>query len=334
MTIIIALIVFGIMIAVHEAGHLISAKLSGVLVHEFAIGMGPEIFSWQGKETKYALRLLPLGGFCRLEGEDEESDNSRAFCNASPLKKLIILASGAIMNLILGFLVITLFYSLQPQIAEPVAAGVIENSYAETAGLKSGDRIVKMNNSDVNIYPDLKFFMMQNGNKPFDLTVVRNGEKIVFENFKPTVIDGNVYVGINTLVSENSFFKTIKNSYYTGFFMAKLVLFSLKELVTGGVSLNEASGPVGIVNEIGAAAKSGILDLLYIVALITINLGLFNLLPLPALDGGRILFVLISLVIRRKVPGKIEAAFHGAGLFLLLLLMLFITFNDILKLIG
>ena len=153
-------------------------------------------------------------------------------------------------------------------------------------------------------------------------------------DYQPTVIEGSSYVGITTTVSDNTFLKTLHNSYYTGFFMSKLVLFSLKELITGGVSINEASGPVGIVNEIGAAARNGLADLLYIVALITINLGLFNLLPLPALDGGRILFVLISVIIRRKVPAKIEGIFHSAGLFLLLFFMLFITFNDITKLLG
>ena len=334
MTVIIALIVFGIMIGVHEAGHLISAKMSGILVHEFAIGMGPEIFSWQGKETKYALRLLPLGGFCRLEGEENDSTDERAFCNATPFKKIIMLASGAIMNLLLGFIIVVIFYSLQPKIVDPVVSNVIEQSYAETVGIKAGDRIVKMNDTNINIHADLKFFMMQNGNKPFDLTIKRDGEKLVFHNFKPTVIDGTSYVGINTVVADNTVIKTLHDSYYTSFFMAKLVLYSLKELVTGGVSIDETSGPVGIVSEIGSAAKRGILDLLYIVALITINLGLFNLLPLPALDGGRILFVFISLIIRKKVPAKIEGAFHGAGLLLLLLLMLFITFNDILKLIG
>ena len=322
------------MIAVHEAGHLISAKLSGVLVHEFAIGMGPKIVSWQGKETKYSIRLLPLGGFCQLEGEDEESESERAFCNVSSLKKLIILASGAIMNLILGFLVLVVFYSVQPQIAEPVVAGTIENSYASEVGLQPGDRIVKMNDTRINIYPDLKFFLMLNDDKAFDLTINRNGENVLYENFMPAVIDGKVYVGIKTTVSENTFLKTVYNSYYTGFFMGKLVLFSLKELIIGSASINEASGPVGIVNEIGVAAKKGIQDLLYIVALITINLGLFNLLPFPALDGGRILFVLISAIIRRKVPEKIEAAFHGTGMILLLLLMLFITFNDVIKLLG
>lgn len=332
MTIIIALIAFGIMIAVHEAGHLIAAKLSGVLVHEFAIGMGPKIFSWQGKETKYSLRLLPIGGFCSLEGEDSESESDRAFCNAKPLNKLIILASGAIMNIILGFVVLGIFYSFQPQIAEPVVAGVLEQTYAEQIGIKNGDRIVKMGNTRINIYPDLKFFMLKNGDKPFDLTIERNNEIIVFEDFHPTQIDNQNIIGINVLISDNTFIKTLKNSFYMSIFMGKLVIVSLYDLVTGEISINETSGPVGIVNEIGSAAKSGFSDLLYIVALITINLGLFNLLPLPALDGGRILFVLISIIIRRKVPEKIEAIFHTAGMLLLMLLVIFVTYNDIIKL--
>ena len=333
MTILIAIIVFGIMIGVHEAGHLIAAKLSNIYVHEFAIGMGPKIFSFQGKETKYSLRLLPIGGYCSIEGEDGNSDNPRAFCNTKKINRFFILVSGAVMNLILGFIVLILFYIPQKQIAVPVVESVLPDTYAYEVGLQQGDRIVKLNNSSINIYPDLKFFFYDNKDKPFDLTIERNGEKIIFENFKPYEKDGSFFMGINAHIAQNNFFQTIKNSFYMEFFMGKLVLFSLKELIIGRVSVKDASGPVGIVNEIGNAAKNSFIDVLYIVALITINLGLFNLLPLPALDGGRILFLFLSIILKRKIPEKIEGAFHATGMILLLLLMLFITFNDVLKLI-
>lgn len=333
LTILVAIIVFGIMIGVHEAGHLIAAKLSNVYVHEFAIGMGPKIFSFQGKETKYSLRLLPIGGYCSIEGEDGNSDDERAFCNAKKINRLFILVSGALMNLILGFVVLILFYVPQKQIALPVVQSVLPNTYASEVGLLEGDKIVKMNNSPINIYPDLKFFFFDNKDKPFDLTIERNGQKIVFENFTPYEKDGFYLMGINVYTAKNSFFQTVKNSFYMEFFMGKLVLYSLKELIMGDVSVKEASGPVGIVKEIGNAAKSGFVDLLYIVALITINLGLFNLLPIPALDGGRILFLFLSIILRREIPEKVESAFHATGMILLLLLMLFITFNDVLKLI-
>lgn len=330
MTIIIALIAFGIMIGIHEAGHLVAAKLSGVLVHEFAIGMGPKLFSWQGKETAYSLRLLPIGGFCNLEGENGGSDDRRAFCKAPKWQKIVILAAGAVMNLVLGFVLLLFFYAGQPAIADPVAAGIIPNTYAEQIGLQEGDTIVKMGNTKVNFYPDIKFFLLRNGDKPFDLTVNRGGEKIQFKNFKPyTDENGAVYIGIQVKSSPNTVLKTIKNSFYLEIFMGKLLLTGLWDLVTGNVSVKEASGPVGIVKEIGNAAKTGWTDLLYIVALITVNLGLFNLLPIPALDGGRILFVLISILIRRPVPEKVETAFHATGMLLLLLLMLLVTFNDV-----
>ena len=334
MPIIIALIVFGVMIGVHEAGHLLAAKASGILVHEFAIGMGPKLFSWQGKETKYSLRMLPIGGYCNLEGENGESDNTRAFCNAKNWQKLWVLAFGAIMNLILGFVVLICFYAGQSNIVEPVVESLIEDTPAYEMNIQPGDRVVKMGNTKINIYPDLKFFILKNGDKAFDLTVERNGEKIVIEDFKPYTDDGNVYLGFVPAQPENSVGATIKNAYFMEFFMGKIVLDGLWQLVSGGASIEDASGPVGIVNEVGKAAESGWSDLLYIVALITINLGLFNLLPVPALDGGRILFVLISMITRKKVPDKIEGAFHAIGMLLLLGLMLFITFNDVGRIFG
>ena len=334
MTLIIALIVFGIMIGVHEAGHLAAAKISGVFVHEFSIGMGPKLFSWKGKETQYSLRLLPIGGYCNLEGENGGSESNRAFCNAKPLNKLLILASGAIMNLVLGYLVLVLFYAGQPTIVEPVVSNVVSGTYAEEVGIQPGDTIVKMGNMRVNFYPDIKFFMLKNGGKAFDLTVERNGEKIVFSDYQPYEDSDGYYIGIQSQAQNNTFLKTAKNSFFLEIFLGKLLLSGLWDLITGSISVSEASGPVGIVNEIGNAAKKGWIDLLYIVALITVNLGLFNLLPIPALDGGRILFVLISIIIRRPVPEKIETAFHATGMLLLLLLMLFITFNDVGRLFG
>ncbi len=334
MTILIALLAFGIMIGVHEAGHLVAAKLSGVLVHEFAIGMGPKLISWQGKETKYSLRLLPIGGYCNLEGENGDSDDSRAFCNAKNWQKLWILASGAIMNLLLGFVLLVCFYAGMDTVAEPVVSNVLEGTPAQEMQLKKGDRIVKMNDTDIDIYPDLKFFLQKNGTKPFDLTIERDGKEILIKDFAPYTEDGNILLGIHVSSPENSFGITLKNAYHMEFFMGKVVLSGLWELATGDVSVQDASGPVGIVNEVGKAAKSGWMDLFYIVALITINLGLFNLLPIPALDGGRILFVLISMIIRRKVPEKIETAFHSVGMLLLLGLMLFITFNDVGRIFG
>ena len=238
------------------------------------------------------------------------------------------------MNLLLGFVLLICFYAGMDTVPEPIVSDVLSDTPAQEVQLQKGDRIVKMNDSDIDIYPDLKFFLQKNGTKPFDLTVERDGKEIVFKDFEPYNEEGNIFLGIQISTPDNSFGRTMKNAYHMEFFMGKVVLSGLWELATGDVSVRDASGPVGIVNEVGKAAENGWMDLFYIIALITINLGLFNLLPIPALDGGRILFVLISMIIRRKVSEKIETAFHTVGMLLLLGLMLFITFNDVGKIFG
>lgn len=328
LTFLVSVVIFGLLIGFHEAGHLTAAKLCGVRVLEFAIGMGPSLFSFKRGETVYKLKLLPVGGYCRLEGEDESSNSETAFCNAHPLKKIIILVSGAFMNMVLGIVALFIIISGSKAISTNVVDKVMPDAPAFTQGLKDGDRVVRVNNSAININSDIQFAMRNNSGENISVNVLRDGKKVKL-NISPYYYEGRYIIGYNTKTETNNFFLSAKNAFYSELFIAKAVLVSFAELIKGTASIKEASGPVGIVKEIGSAAKKGIYDVLYIFAIITINLGLFNLLPLPALDGGRVVFSIYELVFRKRVPEKIEGAVHSIGFLLLMLLMIFVTVNDV-----
>ena len=333
LTAIAAIIVFGLLIGVHEAGHLIAAKLNKVEVTEFAIGMGPKLFSFQGKETLYSLRLIPIGGYCKLTGEDESIDSPVSFSTKKPLQRISILAAGAVMNLLLGFIALVILFAPNKQIPTTKVSSVLENAPAYSQGLQAGDKIIKLNSTDVNIDSDISFFLYRNGGKDVAVTVKRGNEKIVL-NITPHFDNGNYYIGYTPVIAENNLWETLKYSYHFEIFTSKVVILTIADMFTGTVSVKDTSGPVGIVSEIGKAAQNGFRNVLYLLALISVNLGLFNLLPLPALDGGRILFVLIEFIFRRPVPQKYEAIVHALGFLALLVLMVFVTFNDVFRLIG
>lgn len=330
LTIIASVIVFGLLIGVHEAGHLISAKLCKIKVHEFSIGMGMKIFSFNTKETKYSLRLLPIGGYCKMEGEDEESDSPDAFCNKTPIQKILVLVSGALMNIILGFLALCIIFCSNPTYTSTYVGEVLKDAPAITQGLKKDDKIIEVNNKNVNIIDDIFFHVGKNKGENIKLTVLRNNTKVELD-ITPFNDNGRYIIGYQPLIKNTTFYSVVRNSFYESIYISKIVLLSLKDLFTGALSINQASGPVGIVKEIGSAAKLGILNLLFLLSVITINLGLFNLLPLPALDGGRVIFSLIELITHKKVSEKIEGIVHTVGFALLILIMLYVTFNDIAK---
>ena len=333
LTAIAAIIVFGLLIGVHEAGHLIAAKLNKVEVTEFAIGMGPKLFSFQGKETLYSLRLIPIGGYCKLTGEDESIDSPVSFSAKKPLQRISILAAGAIMNLILSFVALVILFAPNEKISTTYVENVLENAPAYSQGLKAGDKIVKLNSTNVNIDSDVSFFLYRNGDKPVDVTVKRGDEKVVL-NITPYSENGDYYIGYKPQSVDNNILETLKYSFHFEVFTSKVVILTIADLFTGTASVKDTSGPVGIVSEIGKAAHNGFRNVLYLLALISVNLGLFNLIPLPALDGGRILFVLIEFIFRRPVPQKYEAIVHALGFLALLILMVFVTFNDVFRLIG
>ena len=340
LTAVYSIIIFSLIIFVHEFGHFITAKAFGVLVHEFAIGMGPAIFKKQKGETLYSVRAIPIGGYCAMEGENGESEDPRSFGKKSKFKRFIILAAGAVMNLILGFAVISLFFGVNNQeyFVSTVIESVDEGSPAYEAGLLPGDKVIRVNGHSLTVKSEVEIY--GSFDKAYNLTVKRGKEKLNFSivpRETETVIDGKTYkrriMGIRFATVEKNFATMLEYSFKNTVFMGKLVFISLGQLLSGAASPSSLSGPVGIINEINTAASSGLADILYLMALITINIGLFNLLPIPALDGGRILFIIIEAIIRKPIPAKYEGLCHGIGFALLIGLMLFATGNDIMRLI-
>ncbi len=340
-------IVFCLIIAIHEFGHFALAKLTGVTVHEFSIGMGPKLFSFSSKRTAYSLRLLPIGGYVKLEGEDEESDDVNAFCNKKPWQRLLVLFAGAFMNFLLGFCFFVILFASSDGITTNTVGSVLEGSAFELSGIEKDDVIIRMEgeNYDSNIkdYNDISYFIMKNENQTARITFERNG-KTFTKNIKPGMIKEyqREMFGFQPKVVSPNFSNVIVASLRQSKFVIKVVISSFADLIRGRVALSNMSGPVGIVSEIGAAAKEGmernvlqsILNVMSLAALISINLGVVNLLPLPALDGGRILFILIEVIRRKPIDREKEGVFHFIGFALLILLMAAITFSDIGRLIS
>ena len=336
-TIIAAIIIFAVLIFVHEFGHFIAAKSLGVKVNEFAIGMGPKLLSKQKGETLYSVRAIPIGGFCAMEGEDEATDDERSFSNKKPWKRLVILVAGAAMNILLGFILLVGICGMSEGFAEPKIEKISEDSAAEMSGLRANDEIIRANGRRVNIVEDF-YWEIENNTNPdgtLELVVKNDGEKREI-TVTPKETDGKKTYGILLSVSENSFFKTIENAYFKTAFYSRVVIDSLFNMIRGKIPLSQVSGPVGIVHEIGTAVEAaqstgleGIIRLIGLAVLLAVNLGVFNLLPLPALDGGRILFVLIEMIRRKPIPKEKEAVVHFVGIVLLLGLSVIIAFKDI-----
>lgn len=333
--IIIALLVFCLLITVHEFGHFISAKICGVTVHEFAIGMGPALFKRQGKETLFSIRAIPFGGYCKMEGEDEESQSEGSFSSKSRPKKLLILASGAIMNIITGFLIFVIIMFQVKSVVVPIVESVLDGYPAQNV-LVAGDEIVKVDGKRIYTNANLSTEVSRKGAVPIDFTVIRNGETKNVSIIPKTDENGRLLLGFMAQSKQlnfgDRFFYSVRNTID----YSKIVLTSFGDLITGKVGLNNLSGPAGIVNEIGNAAntskdQNSSIPLLSLVAFITINLGVFNLLPIPALDGGRIFFVLISMIIRKDIPPEKEGVVHFVGLVLLLGLIIYATGNDFIR---
>ncbi len=333
MSIIWTIIILCVLITVHELGHFAAAKLSNVGVSEFAIGMGPVIYKRERKGTVYSIRALPIGGFCKMLGEDEDSFESNSLNNASKMQRFFIFACGALMNLILGLLIFLVITLSAQAISVPVIGEIIPGSAAEEIGLQAGDRIVQLDKTRINLQSDVLFETSRIKDKPVTVTVERNGERFTAPiTLRHNAETGTYLIGYKSLVTQPSLVEKLEIAFYQTLFMGKIVTVSLFDLITGNANLNNVAGPVGMASEIGNAAKSSFIDLLYLTGLITINLGIFNLLPFPALDGGRIIFLGVEAIIRRRVPPKVEGIIHTVGFLLLITLMIIVTSNDIMKL--
>ncbi len=414
----IAILFFGVIILIHEFGHFIFAKAFGVKVNEFAIGMGPTILKKQGKETKYALRLFPIGGFVAMEGEEETSEDKRAYCNQKIWKRMIIIAAGATFNLILGLIMCVAIIGSQDMVGikEINSFDVSAVSNAE-GGLMPGDEFVKIDGKRVFSYYDISFLMQRNSTGVYDFVVERDGEKVELKDVKfgrrttgnfsvaadgtlsgisealitaglsegdrITAINGeamadstaiikaiaadedyiidftverdgetlelvDIQMNTDNLVTvidfsvvgeDNSFLLTLEGGFGYAISMGRMVYLSLFDLLRGQYGMNDLAGPIGTISVITDIAETSAQtadysSLFIIMAMITINIGLFNLLPVPALDGGHLFFMFVELIIRKPIPKKYESYIHAAGLVLLLGFMAIISASDIWKLIS
>lgn len=338
--ILLAIFIFGLLILIHELGHYIAARIFKVTIKEFAIGMGPKLVSYVSKKTniRYSLRLFPIGGFVSMAGEDEDADDPNALNKKKPWKRLIIMASGAAMNILVGVIAMLILVATYLNIGGTTVAQIDEGYVqTQTDELLVGDRIVKVGKTRVHYYQELSYEIMNQGYEPTDLTVVRNGETIKLKSVVfPTVEDSGVTFGdmfFKVKAIKKTFSSVISYSIHSSFSTIKMIWDSLISLITGRFGFSSLSGPVGVTKTVAESAKAGFANLVYISIFITMNLGVFNLLPIPSLDGSRILFVLIEMVRGKPIDPKYEGYIHFAGIILLFILMIAITFKDIFTLI-
>ena len=345
--ILVAILVFGIIIMIHEAGHFSVAKACGVKVNEFSIGMGPKLLSKTKGDTAYSLRLLPIGGFVSMEGEDEESHDPRAFNRKPAWQRLLIICAGAFMNLILGFVILIVVTSLSGGITTTTVAGFYsEDSPSHVSGLEAGDKIVKVNGLRVLCDTDISYQFQLDEDRTFEMTVIRDGQKLIlpavkFDGEKSEDGTSNLVIDFYVMGEKVNPLTVISYSSRKFVSVARMIWLSLYDLIRGRFSINDLSGPVGIVGAIGDVVGSTakgvafgemLLDLMSFVVFITINVGIFNLLPIPALDGARAFFIIIEMIRRKPIKAEHEGMIHFVGLMLLFGLMIVVTVLDIMKL--
>ena len=336
--ILLAIFMFVVIIVIHEFGHFISAKLNGVRVNEFSIGFGPKIISKQGKETLYSIRAVPFGGYCAMEGEDEESSDIKAFSNKKAWRRFIIVAAGAAFNLILGFVLAVIMTIPQERFATTTVAQFDENAVSNGYDLRVDDEIIKANGRRIFCFSDLSYMLSSARDGKIDFTVIRDGKETELEGVRfnlQKLDDGNSYIDLDFKVygEKKTFLTTVKYAAKTTVSYGRIVYMSLFDMITGKYKLNQLSGPVGITATVSNAAKESLWNVIYLGCIISINLGVMNLLPFPALDGGRLIFIIIEMIRRKPIPAKYEGIVHTVGFAILFALIIFITFNDIFNLI-
>lgn len=331
LNIILVLVTFSVLIIIHEFGHFALAKLNGVKVEEFAIGMGPKLFGIQGGETLYAIRIIPIGGYVKMLGEEEESKDKRSFSNKSPIRRLSIVAAGPIMNFILAIILFTIAGSLQG-FSVPVVSKIIPQSPAMKAGIQVGDKIVKVNDYNVNTWDDFVIQVSGSKGSTLNIKLIRNDtEKSIKLNPIKDSKKGSYVVGIySTVVEKPNSFESIKYGLRQTGSTIKQTFQSFGMIFRGKVSKNDIGGPVTIMRVTWAVSKAGLIHLVMFGAFISIQLGIFNLLPFPALDGFWIFVSLYQIITRREVNKDKIGLINTIGFALLLVLMVLITIKDVL----
>ena len=344
MSIIFAILIFSFLIFVHELGHFIAAKRSGVQVNEFSMFMGPAIWKKQIGETLYSVRCIPIGGYCAMEGEDKESDNPRSFQNAAWWKRLIILIAGSAMNFIAGILIMVIVFLPAQQFIVPTIANIEQGSLVGGPnGLQVGDTFLEIDGEKVYVQSDFSTLMFLKGGNVHDVVVERNGQRVELNDFEMnTTIFGDEETpryGFSFSIVDATLESKLDYAWRNVLNSCRMVRISLQMLVSGEASLNDMTGPVGIMGQMSDVAEQsetwvdGMLNMLYFGAFIAINLAIMNMLPIPALDGGRVLALLITTLIMKitgkPVNPKIEGYIHAGGMILLLIFMAVIMFKDI-----
>ena len=351
MSILFAILLFSLLIFLHELGHFVAAKLSGVRVNEFSMFMGPAIWKKQKGETLYSIRCIPIGGYCAMEGEDGGSDDPRSFDRAAWWKRLIILAAGSLMNFLTGLVLLGVFFGPDQQFVMPVVTQIEEGcSIAGEDGIREGDRILEVDGEKIYVYSDFQMILDLNGGENHDLVLLRDGQRVELKDFAMVKgefpnEDGSTSLryGFSFSLVPASFTETVKYVWNSALDMVRMVRLSLKMLLTGQAGIRDVGGPVMIVQQMTQVAEASattyfaVMNLIYFGAFIAINLAVMNLLPIPALDGGRIVCLLITTLVEasthEKINPKYEGYLHGVGMILLLALMALIMFKDIFVLI-
>lgn len=320
----------GFLVFIHEGGHFLVAKLCKVKVNEFAIGFGPTLVSKIKGDTKYALHLIPLGGFVSMEGEEERSNTEGSFSNAGVLRKIAIVLAGGVVNIIFGLLVYFILISSIGNFSTNIVDYPLENYPAKSTGIIPGDQILFINDEKVKDSSDINKYLLKSKEEEIILKIKRNNENIDIK-LRPANIGDNYYLGIVFKKAENTF----SNKIYYGFINTGDFIISifdnLKELLIGKVNANQMVGIVGISDIV--VKTSGIYEYIYMIALISLSLGITNLLPFPPLDGGKIVIYLIEAIRRKPMKEKIEIQLQMLGFAVLILLSLYVTYNDILRII-
>ncbi len=342
MSIVIALLVFSVIILFHEFGHFLLAKLNKITVVEFSLGMGPRLLSFEAGGTRYSWKLLPFGGSCMMLGEDGEEEEEGSFGSKSVWARMSVIAAGPIFNFLLAF-IMALFIVGNLGYDVPVLLNVTEGMPAANAGLQAGDRIVKMNGKRIHLYREVQNYSMFHQGETVIFQYERDGE-LHEATVTPELTNGSYKYGIGGNINyrqKTNVLETLEYSAYEVYYWIDTTVSSLGLLFKGGVQLDDMSGPVGVVDAIGTTYQESRdegafyvwMNLLNIAILLSANLGVMNLLPIPALDGGRLIFLIVEAIRRRRVEPELEAKIHFAGLMLLMLLMVVVMFNDVKKLI-
>lgn len=342
--IILALLFFSFMIIAHEFGHFITARIFKVGVKEFAVGMGPKILSKTSKKsgTAYSLRLFPIGGFVSLVGEDEDIESDNALNKKPWWQRFIILSAGSFMNIVTAITVMFILLSMtsyypSTYIADREGYSIIEDSVLGEYGVQDRDKIVAIDGKKMKVWQDISYKIMIDGTEPLDITIEREGKEIILEDVQfKTKIEEGILVGVvdfAPLYVKRSFKTLIYEAFYQSFSTVKMIYSSLAHLITGRYGIEAVSGPVGTVEVIAETAEQGIYSLMYLFVFISMNLGIFNLLPIPALDGGRLVFVILEAIRRKPVPAEKEGFVHAVGMILLLIFMAVVVVSDVAKIV-